>query len=616
MTEGGWSFQVERIPLDGLSIDAGQRLGMVIVQPDYALDADGTVPFRISAAYRQAQQYLIERAFQIRAVESQDRGVPVSFILFPEAAIPVHDPDGLDCLHQQMKQAEGDVVFIGGLEGLSPREIEGLVERFGPDIDTARPAFDAAGAFVNASVIAVKSGNERLSWHFQAKLAPSQWEQPRSMACGRRVLYFVAPRLAFVCQLCFDHIAAQGTESLSEGLCRRLIQVAQPYAAPLNFVFVPQCNAKPQADCFRQNTHRMLHYQDPQLSNHLASVVVVNKAASAQESSEYGRSGFHYRAGRWQVPTQVIGPKGYELYESDSVASAVFRKRTQAIHVATYVPPSHNVGDSGNPREPLENPRSYLIVDGCDPTPCSSLPGSPCAAGTFVLCDCLPCKLRDTLVVDLPSGDMRKRWEASDAAQSGYLEAHYGAVREQLLALGCARAGELLDLLFLNYNYRKANPDTWEEPRPGAVEELVAALCVLREWMRPLNVETKQEWTALLGDSIALVVLDGEDRKHPWKELELCYQKAFEDRYFRLEMRERPVLFVALRSQGQVEPVVTPSSFDFAEPQDRGRLGDTQSIAEPERLRFYVCQGSLLEQARREASIKDFLESKMRCVRG
>jgi hypothetical protein len=247
MTDSRWDFRVECVPLDGLGIDAGQKLGMVLVQPYYTLDADGTIPFRISAAYREAQKDLIVRAFQIRAVESQDRGMPVPFILFPEAAIPVHDPDGLDCLHQQMERAEGEVVFVGGLEGLGPREIEGMVERFRPDIDTARPDFDAAGAFVNACVIAVKSGNKRLSWHFQAKVAPSQWEQPRSMACGGRVLYFVAPRLAFVCQICFDHVAAQGTEPLSEGLCRRLIGVTKPLAAPLNFIFVPQCNPRPQA---------------------------------------------------------------------------------------------------------------------------------------------------------------------------------------------------------------------------------------------------------------------------------------------------------------------------------------------------------------------------------
>ena len=51
--------------MDDLGIDAGQRLGMVIVQPDYELIPDGTVPFRISENCREPQKSLIEKAFQI-----------------------------------------------------------------------------------------------------------------------------------------------------------------------------------------------------------------------------------------------------------------------------------------------------------------------------------------------------------------------------------------------------------------------------------------------------------------------------------------------------------------------------------------------------------------------
>jgi len=75
-------------------------------------------------------------------------------------------------------------------------------------------------------------------------------------------------------------------------------------------------------------------------------------------------------------------------------------------------------------------------------------------------------------------------------------------------------------------------------------------------------------------------------------------------------------LFVALRSQGQVEPSVTRGWLDFTEPQDRMRLGGKVPVTEPRRLRFWVCQGSLLEQARKEESIKGFLENKMRCIHG
>jgi len=619
MTNGVWDFQVECVNLNGLDIDARQRLGMVIVQPKYDLISDGAVPFRISEAYRDAQKDLIEKAFEIRAAEIGQRGVSIPFILFPEAAIPVHRPDGLDCLRQQMTQAQGSVIFIGGLEGQSPQEIEDLVSRFRPKIELAKPYFDTVGEFVNVCVIAVKSDSGELSWHFQAKLAPSKWEQPRSMARGKRLLYFLAPpHLAFICQICFDHVAMQGTEMLSESVCNSLIRKTAPLAAPLNFVFVPQYNPKPQEPVVIQNTSLILNFQDSHLSNRLASVVVVNKAATFQEPkpSGYGRSGFHYGSDRWQIPRTDIGPRGYELFEPDRVTSAVFRKRTQAIHVTTWIPPSYNTGDSGNPRQPLENPRSYLINGECDSTPCSCLPGDRCAADAFVVCDCLPCKLRDTLVLGLPANDASNRWKASDATQSEALEAHYREIRANMLGLSCVRAGELLDLLLHEYKGRKANPDIWIEPRPSAVVELAAALCVLREWHQPLILETRRkEWTALLGDSLAVVVLDGEDHKNDWENLERSYRKAFEDQFFRPEMPERAILFVALRSLGQVEGGVRRSTLDITEAQGHVQLENGQLIDKSNR-RFWICQGSLLEQARLEGSIKNFMESKMRCING
>jgi hypothetical protein len=138
----------------------------------------------------------------------------------------------------------------------------------------------------------------------------------------------------------------------------------------------------------------------------------------------------------------------------------------------------------------------------------------------------------------------------------------------------------------------------------------------LREWHQPLALQTRKEWTALLGDLLAVVVLDGEDHKHSWYNLAVAYKKAFEDGHFRPEARRRPVLFVALRSMGQVEHMVEPIVLDFLKPQDRARFEREQSITQYNQLKLLVCQGSFLEQARLEVSIKDFLESKIGCAYG
>jgi len=611
MTAGSWDFEVVRVDLDDLSIDAGKKLGMVIVQPEYELDPDGTVPFRIPNKCREAQKGLIEKAFEIRAAESIERDVPIPFVLFPEDSMPVYGHDGLDYLRQQIEQSQGEVIFIGGLEGLSPQEAQEVTNRFVPSIDSARPIF-TAGAFVNLCVIAVKSTNGQLSWHFQAKLRPSQWEQQRNMAHGQRIMYFVAPQVAFLCQICFDHIAAEGEESLNTLLFHQLVEITQPNAATLDFVFVPQCNPKPLDICVKQRTSRLLNHQDRAFKNDMTAVIVVNKAASVQEPSEYGRSGFHYRSGRWQIPTTDIGPKSYELYDSDGVTSAVFRKRTQAIHVATLIPPSHNIGDSGNPRRPLENPRSYLIAAQCDSTPCSYLPGTPREVGTFVECDCLPCKLRDALLADLPKKDEKKRWQGSDIGQSQLLERHYGQIRKDLLMLGCTRACKLVDLLLQMHKDEHNNPDLWSSLQFEAAVELLSALSVLAE-VQPVNFETAPQWTALLGESLAVALLDGAGEKR-WTEIEFSYRKKFEEQYYDPDARRKPVLLAALRSRGQLPQRIKASWLEFTVPQEPNRLGDEDSYVKPRPLRFYMCQGGLLDEARQAPKIKEFLENEMRYV--
>ena len=611
MTDDGWDFEVESVPLNDLGIDAEEKLGMVIVQPEYELEPDGTVPFRLSTAHREAQKELIEKAFRIRAVESEDRDVPIPFVLFPEVSIPVHNPEGLDFLRQQMEQVEEDVIFIGGLEGLSRREARNVVASFVPDLEVAKPAFPDVGSFVNLCVIAVKSANGRLSWHFQAKLRPSQWEQRRNMACGQRVLYFVADHVAFLCQICFDHIAVDGEEPLNTALCHQLVERTPHNAAALDFVFVPQCNPKPDDNSLRQKTSRLLNHQARALKNDMTAVVVVNKAACVQEPSEYGRSGFHYRTGRWHISTSDVGPKGYELYKSDGVTSAIFRKRTPAIHVATLVPPSHNIGNSGNPRQPLDTPRSYLIGNECDAAPCSCLPGTSCPVVSFVECDCLPCKLRDSLLRSLPNTDLeRHRWPDSDTDQSDLLASHYDEIRLALLALTCGRAGDLMDLLFLNRKGGKRNPDAWKDSvEVDAVRELAAALSVLRaRWHT--NCETAAQWTAVLENAVAVAVLDGEKTSH-CKALATCYLNHYEN--YPYGARSRPLLIVALRSTGRVDQIVEEFQPIYSEARSRRPFAE-DSPYRPTRVRAFLCRDDLFQEARRAPVLADYLQGVMEVI--
>ncbi len=608
MPNNGWDFQVQRITLNALDVDASKRLGMIIVQPDYGLEPDGEPSFRISERHRQTQYDLIEQAFQIRAAESPERGVPIPFIVFPELAIPVAGPHGLDCLCQQMEQAQGEVIFIGGLEGLSPQEAHAVADHF----EVERPDF-SAGSFVNLCVIVVKSADGQVRWHFQAKLRPSQWEQPRNMACGQRVFYFVAPNVAFLGQICFDHIAQEGEQTLNSTLRRQIIEAASPDAAPLDYLFVPQYNEKPNAPSFRENTNRLVNFQHRLFHNNMMATVVANKAATLQESPKFGRSGFHYAKGRWQVSKTDIGPNGYELYDSNSVTSAVFRKRTPAIHVATLVPATDNIGNPGNQRQPLETPRTYLIGDGCDSVLCAHLPGTQGPTGAYVECDCLPCKLRDSLLEELPTKDnMGHRWKGSDDGQSALIKSHYGDIRQSLLTLNCQRAVKLLDLLFLAHEDRYRNPDKWRKriERDG-VCEFASAMSVLREHCQ-MQFDIDSCWTAVLDNGVAITVLDGAGSLSYSR---LATQYLRQHQGYSPAARSKPVLIVALRSTGHVDQIVAEFPFDFTQTQNRG-LFNRDSIYEPARVRAFVCRGDLFEEARESTDLGNYLNEKMEVVYG
>jgi hypothetical protein len=611
MPTNSWNLEIQRVELNDLTIDAAQKLGLVIVQPEYNLISDGAVPFQIAETHRTAQIEIIERAFKIRAGESQDRDLPVPFVLFPEASIPLDDPAGLDCLRQQMENIDQDVVFIGGLEGLSPQQAQDLSNRF----PSSGPAFDlsfTAGAFVNVCVIAIKPANGILRWYFQSKIRPSQWEQSRNMAHGRRILYFVAPRVAFFCEICFDHIAAQGGEHLNTVLCRQLGAATQPNAASLDFIFVPQNHPVPDHPSARENTAILLNYQDRLLNNNFATVVVVNRAATATTLTEYGRSGFHYREGRWRISTSDLGPKGYSLRDLDGVTSAIFRRRAEAIHVATLVPPTQNTGYSGNARFPLENPRSHLLKDECDPW-CACLIGQNCPTGKFLECDCLPCILSDTLAGDLPRTDGKQRWKGYSEIQSKVLMARYAELRGSLLGMGSERARQLTSLLLGMHEEKSINPDLWSIQHAEALVEFIAAMTVLAE-LGPLDINTPPLWSARVPDQIAIVLLDGLERTHHWTFMVDWYHKTYNGEYYKPEFRRNPVLLVALRSRGSVQPLVNSYPFEITKPQIRPGLNDKGSFAEPAPLRFYVCQDSLFDEAKRAENILEFLKSAMRCA--
>lgn len=604
------SVEVVPINLDSISIDAGQRLGMIFVQPEYELLPDGEIPFKIYGSFRSAQNDLISRAFQIRAKEMLNRSWPVPFILFPELSISISNPDGMATLQCQLSEAEGEVIFIGGLEGLSFDEITELCDRFPPPDSSLIPQ-DNAGGYINVCLIVIKAAAGEIRWYYQAKLRPSPREHGYNMAEGTRVLYFTSAGLSFLCQICFDQIATEG-ESLNDIIYKQLGNLASPNAAKLDFIFVPQFNKDPNHDEIKKSRKFLLNYETREFNSSLTTIVNINKAADSQESIQYGRCGLHYKSNRWALPKNWVGPIGYELYEENQVTSAVFRKRTPGIHAANITPPVLNDGGSGEPRMPLKTVRCYLVTNGCDPTPCSCLPITACDVGAYVECYCLPCKLRDTILSNYPASDQKKRWHDLASDPSPSLIDDYLSVRRDVLTLSSSRSREIINMLLLMHSsedgYPK-NPDLWKPAQEEALIELFAALSTLKE-LSELEFNTESLFSVQLNSSTVVVFLDGKNDCHSITQIEKEYIEQFEVQLRRSDYSNKRILLIGLRSRGSATPLVRPAEQKYLKHRNNG-YSTEQPITAVRPLQLFVSRNTLFENARCSESISDYLRREM-----
>ena len=109
------------------------------------------------------------------------------------------------------------------------------------------------------------------------------------------------------------------------------------------------------------------------------------------------------------------------------------------------------------------------------------------------------------------------------------------------------------------------------------------------------------------------MLLDGVGHTQHFRDLATCYRREFEGEYYRPEMRRDSVLLIVLRSQGSPDPDPEELGWDITKPR-RSPGGTTASFAEPRRPRFWVSTSSLLEQARHEPAVSDYVREKHRCI--
>jgi len=581
-------IKIEAEDLGQLNIDPEADLAMVIGQPHFEVTSAG--PIKVAQHYRQRNLNVIKQAFEIRRDEMPQRGA-VPIIIFPEFTIPVDGPRTLDLVNHEIAQAEGDLVFISGMEWMTPNDIEGLAQVYNTEYPET-----AAGDFVNSCVIAVKHPPNPVRWYFQAKLFPSPEEQNRNLRGGKSVYYFYTSHLGFICQICFDLIAEEGNQIFAPILMRKIGASDAPTTSlkRMDYIFVPQYNPNPNHHSFNRCTYEMLAPGYHGVHNESAVLLAINAAAHSQGDDTFGCSGFHYRD-RWYV-SRKDSPNGYGLRQTErDVTTAVFRKRTAAIHIATLVPPLSNAGQSGNPRSPLTSPRSYIPdAEGtvCDAPECHERPIGT-AARRYLSCGALPCCLRSHLRGNLPDTDSRGRWEAVDKNFQRSLREAYGQLRYRVFALPRAKAEGIMDLLFFTRPERKGNPDTWGADHLEALKEWVAALSVL-ETKEELLLAPSLHLTARLGGNLHFAIVDGAQEQY--MKAANKYHERFAGELNDTSSREGFLVLAVLRSRGLTSLL---SEIDITEHRtaDLDKPPGEKSAVSPRKGTFVTCSQAFFERA-------------------
>lgn len=184
----------------------------------------------------------------------------------------------------------------------------------------------------------------------------------------------------------------------------------------------------------------------------------------------------------------------------------------------------------------------------------------------------------------------------------------------KLLLLECDRTCSLLSLLFFQQHQ---NSDSWGLDQIDAIKEAASALTILQE-AGALEFNTYPSWTAELKETVALIVLDGCNTKHP-KELMNEYLRRYSNVYYRAEYRHKPLLIMALRTVGRLDEAIISCQEDITKSakETRNRIfGTDMSPQEPDVLQIFLCKQDFIQEVRHQNPAENYFVLEMRKVFG
>lgn len=372
------------------------------MQPFIRFHSTTEEPFRWSEDSVDGQLTAIRRTLDI--AQGSVGGCSANFTLFPEYAIP--GIEGASAINDRISAAAwpNESIIIAGVHGISKDEYRDLCDVLAAHVSQSNaPNSILDNQWVNCCVIWVKDHEGVVQTWMQPKVRPA-WSEMNvtcnDMFCGTNIFVFegryepTSYPCRFVTLICYDWVASVAGTTVCQELLTKLNQLWVQSQPDLDWVFVVQCNPKPNHPSFLNSTHQFLTDRTYAFVQRDNAIVIHANTAASPHPTRTGKGGFSACVFSPSAqldcsdcrPTVCMQPR--LLRESDILQrcrDVVFREMGECIHAFTIRVPRFVTPGVTDRTCPLPLAYVYATCDSIDPR----LSGRPVPAAVKWVCDSL-----------------------------------------------------------------------------------------------------------------------------------------------------------------------------------------------------------------------------------
>jgi hypothetical protein len=458
---------------------------IVAMQPFIRFQPAPEEPFRWSNDAVEMQLAAIHRTLD--TARDGFGGRFANFTLFPEYAIP--GLAGVAAINDRISANDwsNESIIIAGVHGIPKAEYRDLCDVLSAHVSQANaPDSVPDDKWVNCCVIWVKDREGVIRKWVQPKVRPA-WPEMNvtcnDMFCGSYLYVFECQYepsdypCRFVTMICFDWVASVAGNTVCKELLSKLNQLWTQSQPPLDWVFVVQCNTKPNHFSFLNSTYQFLTDPTYPFVQRDKAVVVHANTAVSRYPARTGKGGFSAcvfsPSAQFDCkccrPTVCMQPSSLRANKTlERCHDIVFREMGECIHTFTVRVPRFVTPDATDRTYPLSSAHVYATCETTDPRLCG---GSVPAAVKWV---------NDSL-------DVIKRLSATELADCS-LNVNAKAIEPDIIA-GMRKsdghtASDCVNWALCSFSHKKEsrdeihrqNADLWEADEANAIEHVFHSL--------------------------------------------------------------------------------------------------------------------------------------------